>query len=200
MRAMVLDLAGDPTPTKNSPPHPSHKISLMIAAAKRNKIMGLVRIVALILFRPTLALILHRSIIIWWQTRNRRRQPWWSSVVFCMILALTCIPRLTNRLLRLSGGPRAGVYHAGDQTIGGRFAAAIQLQKKVDQYTSPFLNGDFSTIFPSATFLIAQAIDQILSRKPPSCADTFPATHRKHFLNHQKEVRNSILYIAITLL
>ena len=194
MRAVVLDDAFDPVPPSSSPPHPSYNLSLMIATAKRNKIMGLLRIAALIFFRPALALILHRNIIIWWQTRNRKLQPWWSSVVFWMILALTCIPRLTNRFFQLSGGPRAGVYHAGHQTKGGRVAAAIQLQKKVDLYTSPFLNGDFSTIFPSATFVIANAIRRTLSRRPSLRVDRFPVTHRKHFLNHQKEVHNSILY------
>ena len=174
MRAAVLDHTSDPVPPSCSAPPQSYTLRHLIAIAKRNKVMGLARVVALVLVRPALAFILHRSIT---------QQPWWSSVRFWLILALTCMSRLTRRFFRRPGRLRAGVYHAGHQTNGGKVATALQLQKKVDQYRSPFpyLNGDYSTVFVTATDFMAEKLHCNFR--------TGTVKHRKHFLNRQQEVK-----------
>jgi hypothetical protein len=78
----------------------------------------------------------------------------------------------------------SGVYHGGVSSIGGRGARAARLHERVENYwITPFLNGDYATIFPTGMDVLKQMLFG-----GSSSSSEHPRTIRKLFRNRQGEL------------
>ena len=191
------------------------------------RLQGLVRIISLILVRPLLASILWRLLFRrnkqQQQQQHSLRSPFISNLSYYLLLATTCVPALTRTLRRrlslsldglfntthffsfilgVRGGRLlpSGVYHGGVNSKGGRGARAARLQERVENYwITPFFNGDYATIFPTAMDLLKQMLfgesnSRSRSRRSrrrsrrSSSGGEHPRTIRKLFRNRQGEL------------
>jgi hypothetical protein len=129
------------------PRHP--EIASFIRTADRNLACGLLRIVALLVARPMAAYLAFK-----WFARSQSSSSFQKAVVGAAAFLCACAPA---RVCRLFGGGYSvgvpamvsGVFTAGPRSPGDILADRAGLREKTRSYVSPFLNGEWSTIFPA---------------------------------------------------
>jgi hypothetical protein len=172
----------------------TNNVQRLLAAAKFNRLLGSIRIFLLLIARPVITSIIWR---VWKKIKKKIVTPTSSSsnlsLSYYILLTIICIPSLTRRIKRKlmslfqqESIIRGGVYHGGPKTPSCNGATICQLEKKVKNYwMNPYMNGDWSTIFPTAIDLLVQYIRQLTG----SSDDTSNInTIRRHIVNRQNEI------------
>ena len=144
---------------------PSTARQQLVSLSQRTATLGALRILVLIVLRPIMAHLCSRIFLLMLRPFKSR---FLRLFVYLPAYASFCAPEMTYRLLRLLMSKVLGIkLHLERENrvvkdgiffkeggIGERVALISGLRKKVSTYWSPFMNGDWSTIAPTALHMI----------------------------------------------